>query len=235
MPASSAYKIALSMAPATIEALVDGGYRLCAMFAIQMTNDAARPTVAFATPNIAPSMLIEWMPDVAAYTSNDPIVGGGLIKPGYQTPIAQGQTFFVTTGGGGDIKSGGPPSKISIANTTSIPFTSGFARSFATSETPIPIYAAPLYGNQTNVAVPLPKILLLFTTAAIKPGEMLESLAMRFLPAASYSSSLLVTASQAQIRELSYDINLGWNWGSYSWAELVAANADFAKVLIERD
>lgn len=235
MLASSAYKVALSMVPATVETLIDGGYSLCAMFAVRMTNDAARPTIAFATQTIAPNMLIEWMPDVMAYTSHDPMVSGGPIRPGYQTPITQGQTFFVTIGGAGDVKAGGPLSKMTIANTTSTSFTSGFARSSSVSEAPTPIYAVPLYGNQTNVAVPLPKILLLFTTANLKPGEMVESLAMSFLPAASYSSSLLVTASQPQVRELSYDINAGWNWGSYSWAELVPAGDDLAKVLIERE
>lgn len=234
MTASSTYKIALSMVPATVEALIDGGYSLCAMFAVQMTNDAARPTIALATQNIAPNILIEWMPDVVAYTSSDPMVPGGLIKPGYQTPIAQGQTFFVTAGGVGDVKAGGPLSKITIANTTATYFTSGFARSFSASEESIPIYAAPLYGNQTNVAVPLPKILLLFTTADVKPGELMERLVMKFLPAASYSSSLLVTADQAHARELTYDINAGWSWGSYSWAQVLSSDADPSKVLIER-
>lgn len=235
MPASSAYKIALSMAPATVEALVDGGYSLCAMFAVQMTNDAARPTIAFATQSIAANMLIEWTPDVVAYTSNDPMISGRFIRPGYQTPITQGQTLFVKTGGAGDVKAGGPLSKITIVNTTSTAFTAGFARSISTSEVPVPIYAAPLYGNQTNVAAPLPKILLLFTTADLEPGEMVERLFMSFLPTASYSASILVTADQTQVRELSYDINAGWNWGAYSWAMLVPPDADLAKVLIERE
>ncbi|NLS21016.1 hypothetical protein HGP16_31440 [Rhizobium sp. P40RR-XXII] len=234
MPASSAYKIALSMVPATVEALIDGGYFLCGMFAAQMTNDAARPTIAFATQSITPNMLIEWMPAIAAYTSNDPMESGRLIKPGYETAITEGQTFFVTTGGVGDVKGEGPLSKIAIANTTSTPFTVGFARSVSASEASVPIFAVPLYGNQINVAVPLPKILLLFTTAEFKPGTLVDRLTIKFLPTASYSSSLLVTADQIQMRELSYDIDGGWSWGLYSWAQLVSGDADLAKVLIER-
>jgi len=234
MSTSAAYKIDLSLAPATVEALVDGDYSLYAMFAVRMTNAAARPTVAFVTQRLATNMVIEWTADVLAYTSSDPMVSGGLIQVGYQTPITLGQTFCVTAGGVGHLKAG-PSSKIAIANTTSSSFTSGFARSISGADVPIPIYAAPLYGNQTNVAAPLPKILLLFTTADLRPGELVEKLVMKFLVTASYSPSILVMAAEDQVRKLSYDINAGWNWGSYSWAQVIPADGDFAKVLIERE
>lgn len=234
MPTSPTYKIDLSLAPATVEALVEGGYSLYAMFAVRMSNAAARPTIGFATQNIMANMTIDWAADVLAYTSSNPIVNGGVIRTGYETPIDAGQTFIVTAGGVGHVKTEGPSSKIAIANTTVGSFTSGFARVVSGAEAPIPIYAVPLYGNQTNVAAPLPKVLLQFTTANLRPGALVEKLAMRFL-AASYSPSLLIIAADNEIRKLSYDINTGWGWGAYSWAKIVPANADFANVLIERE
>lgn len=235
MPMSPTYKIDLSLAPATVEALVAGGYSLYAMFAVQMTNAAARPTIGFATQSITASMAIEWTADVSAYTSSSPIVNGGIIRIGYETPVAPGQTLVVTAGGIGQVKAEGPPSKISIANTTAGRFTSGFARAVSGEGVPIPIYAVPLSGNQTNVAAPLPKVLLQFTTADLRPGTLVERFAMRLFAMASYSPSLLVSAAENEVRELSYDINAGWDWGAYSWAQIIPANADLAKVLIERE
>ena len=230
---STTYKVDLSLAPATVEALVHGGYFLYAMFAVQMTNAAARPTIGFATQSIPASMTIEWAADVSAYTSSSPIVGGGIIRAGYETFIDSGQTFIVTNGGVGEVKTEGSLSKISIANTTAGSFTSGFARAVSGAGRPVPIYAVPLYGNQTNVAAPLPKVLLQFTTVDLRPGALVERLALDFQAAASFSPSLLISVAEKEVRRLSYDINLGWEWGAYSWAQIIPANADFAKVLIE--
>ncbi|SDP69942.1 hypothetical protein [Phyllobacterium sp. OV277] len=235
MPASPTYQIDLSLAPATIEALVDGGYSFYTMFAVQMKNAAARPTIGFSTQNITANMPIVWKADVSAYTSFTPISSGSVVRIGYEVPINIGQTFVVTSGGIGQVKACGPVSKIAIANTTAGAFTSGFARALCGEEAAIPIYAVPLYGNQTNIAAPLPKVLLQFTTASLQPGTLIEKLAMEFQAGASYSPSLLVEAAANQTRALSYDINAGWNWGAYSWAEIIPVNADLAKVLIVQE
>jgi hypothetical protein len=235
MSTSATYQINICLAPATVAALMDGGYSLYAMFAVEMTNAAARPTIGFATQNVTANMTIIWEADVSAYTSSSSLVTGGVIRIGYETPIDLGQTLIVTAGGVGQVKNEGASSKITVANTTAGTFTSGFARAVSGEGVPIPIYAVPLYGNQTNVAAPLPKILLQFSTADLQAGALVEKSTIKLSTGASYSPSLLVTAAENEPRTLNYDINAGWNWGAYSWAQIIPANADLTKVLIERE
>lgn len=233
MATSPTYQIDLSLTPATVGALVDGGYSLYAVFAVEMTNAAAGPTVGFATQSIMANMTIEWTADVSAYTSSSPITNGGLIRIGYETSIDPGQTFEVTAGGVGQVKTEGPSTKITIANTTAGPFTSGFARAVSGMAAAVPIFAVPLYGNQTNVAAPLPKVLLQLTTKTLRPGAVVERFMPKSLALASYNLSLLVTATESGLRKLSYDINTGWSWGHHSWAQTVPADANLTTLLIE--
>ncbi len=81
----------------------------------------------------------------------------------------------------------------------------------------------------------LPKVLLQISTEKLEPGTVVESFVPKSATLASYNPSLLVTATDGGTRQVTYDINTGWNWGDYSWAQIIPASADLAKVLIERE
>lgn len=225
------YQVDISLGPATVSALIDGGYFLYTMFAIEMTDGAARPTIWSGTKSIMAKMTIEWPAAVSAYTSSSAITSGGQISIGYDTKISDGQTFEVAAGGGGQVKTEGPALKITVTNTTETQFTSGFARPNAGEAAPF--FAVPLYGNQINVAAALPKILLQFTTKKFEPGTVVESFVPKSTSQAAYSPSLLVNATDSGPRQVAYDINTGWSWGNYTWAQTIPANADLAIVLIK--
>jgi hypothetical protein len=233
MATTPTYQVELSMKPDTVSALIDGGYFLYALFAVEMTNGAARPTIWSATQSITANMPVEFSATVSAYTTSSDITSGGEIQIGYETQIGLGQTLEVTAGGVGQVKTEGPASKITVANTTSTQFTSGFSRPNGGQS--VPIFAVPLYGNQSNVAAPLPKALLQISTEKLEPGTVVESFVPKSATLASYNPSLLVTATDGGTRQVTYDINTGWNWGDYSWAQFIPASADLAKVLIERE
>ncbi len=231
MVATPNYQVDISLDSTTVSALIDGGYFLYTMFAIEMTDGAARPTIFSGTQNVMANMTVEWLAAVSAYTSASVITNGGPIRIGYETQISNGETFEVAAGGGGDVKAAGPASQITVTNTTQTQFTSGFARPNAGKS--VPIFAVPLYGNQTNVASASPKILLNFSTKKFEPGTVVQSFVPTSTTLAVYSPSLLVTATDSGTRQVAYDINAGWNWGDYIWAEEISANADLEKVLIE--
>lgn len=224
------YQVDISLNPATVSTLINGGYFLYTMFAIRMTDAAARPTIWSGTTSIMAKMTVEWSSSVSAYTSSSEITRDARINIGYETEIDDGQTFEVVAGGGGQVKTEGPALKITIMNTTNTQFTSGFARSNAGES--VSIYAVPLYGNQTNVASALPRVLLQFTTGRFEPGTVMENYAPISPIDAAYGPSLLVDATDNGPRQVAYDVNAGWSWGDYSWARTILANADLTKVLI---
>jgi len=231
MAESSTGGLDISLDGATATALKDGGYWLYALFAVEMSNAAARPTIWIATDNLSTKMHFTWSMAVSAYTSFSQIVDGGSIQFAFQAPIKLGQTLKVSAGGYGEVVTEGPPSLISIANTTSTPFTAGLARGLGTSLTPI--FAAPLYGRQTNLVVPLPKILLEFSTRKLAAGTVLDSFVPSSALIASFTESLLLTVPESGVREVAYNINKGWEWGGEPWAQTYPADADLAKILIE--
>ncbi|MDH5479924.1 MAG: hypothetical protein OEX11_04100 [Nitrosomonas sp.] len=225
------YQVDISLHSDTVSLLIDGGYFLYTMFAIEMTNGTARPTIWSRTQNIMGKMTVEWPAAVSAYTSSSNIASGRTIRIGYETKVSNGQIFEVTAGGGGRVKIDGAKLQITVTNTTNTQFTSGFARPYA--EEFIPIYAVPLYGNQTNVASVSPQILLLFTTKRLEPGTVVENFVQKPAIQAAYSPSLLVNVTDRETRQVAYDINTGWSWGDYSWAQIIPTNANLVKLLIK--
>lgn len=231
MVTPSNYQVDILLDSATVRALINGGYFLYTMFAVKMTDGAARPTIFSGTQSIMPKMTVEWSAAVSAYTSSSEITNGGRIRIGYETQISNGQTFEVAAGGGGQVKTVGSSLQITVTNTTKTQFTSGFARPNPGES--VPIFAVPLYGSQTNVASALPRILLNFSTSKFEPGTVVESFVPKSTMRAAYSPSLLLNAADSGTRQVAYDINTGWSWGDYAWGQTINVDADLKKVLIE--
>jgi hypothetical protein len=235
MATNATFIVGITLSSTTVDALLKGGYSLSLLFATAMTNAAARPTVAFSTRDIMPRMALEWSLSVGAYTSSSPILAGRVISPGFETVVEPGETFLVHAGGGGEVKSEGVFSAITMINETGHQFTSGLSRVVLGSRVPAPIYAVPLYGHQINVATPLPRCLLLFTTQPASPGTALE----KYTPSAGHggscSQALLVSVDQSQQRSLSFDMNTGWEWRGNSWGTIVRADADLVSLLIKQE
>ncbi len=232
MSAPSNYQVDIVMPPATVTALINGGYYLYVLHATQMTDASARPTVWSATKAISATTQISWPDAVYAYTSSTPIATDNPISIGFDTALSGGQTLEVEPGGIGTVKIGGPPTEITFFNTTTTQFTTGFART-GTAGKNIPTFAAPLYGGQSNQAFPLPQVLLNFSTKVYAPGTVITSIQPNVLALAAYTPSLLVDLTSADQRQVNFDINTGWSWGSFAWAQTVPASADLSTVLIQ--
>lgn len=232
MSAPSIYQVDIVIPPATVTALINGGYYLYVLHATQMTDGAARPTIWSATQSISANTQVIWPDAVSAYTSPASIVIGKPISIGFDTAIKGGQTLDVAAGGNGTVMIGGPPTEITFNNTTTTPFTVGFAIENASS-TNIPTFAVPLYGGQSNQAFPSPQVLLSFSTKVYAPGTVITSIQPNSLALAAYTPALLVDLNGVDQRQVNFDINSGWSWGSFAWAQTVSANADLSTVLIQ--
>lgn len=231
MTTSTPCQVQITLSVATVAALINGGYTLYAMHAVEITDGAAVPVIWDATKAIAPTMQISWDTSVAAYTSLSPISVGKTIAVGSSVAADGGQTVGVGAGGVETLMTGGPANMISFANNVTDQFTIGFTRT-DTSGTVVPIFAVPLYGLHNGQAYPSPQILLNFSTRRYRPGTMIMSIEPTGLPQASYGQSLLIDMTGANNRSVSYDINTGWDWGRFAWANIIPATADLSKILL---
>jgi len=87
-----------------------------------------------------------------------------------------------------------------------------------------PLCAFPLFGNNMDVIIPIEKVLLMFSTTPVNTGTVIEQ---------SYGSGLLIDLTAENHRSVGYDINKGWSWGGYSWAQSVPPSAELVPLLIE--
>lgn len=219
------------LSAATVTALINGGYYLYALHAVEITDGAAVPVIWAATQVISPATYVSWDLGVSAYTSLNKINSGKTIAIGAAVAASGGQTVNVSAGGMETLMNTGPANMISFANNVTTPFTIGFARTDA-SGTAVPIFAVPLYGLHNGQAYPSPQILLNFSTRRYRPGTMIMSIEPTGLPQASYGQSLLIDMNGVTTRSVSYDINTGWDWGSFVWANIVPANTNLSKILL---
>jgi hypothetical protein len=233
------YQITISMSAATVTALIQSNYYLYGFKAVQSGDKAGRPLAWFQTQGYSASTVVTWTDQVQAYTSSSPIVQNGIIHVGYSTAISLGQILQVQAGGIGDVVGGGSPTAVSILNQTSTQFTCGISSPVYGSVNPV--CAFPLYGNGLQGIVPLEQVLLMFSTLSIPPGsvigppseEALSSPQLTLLDAYSQGIMIDMTDAPGNARSVSYDINTGWSWGGYSWAQQVPAGTNLVPLLIE--
>lgn len=226
------------MSQDTLQALLKGGFYLYGFKAIQSSDQNGRPLVCFGTQNYAINTALQWSTVYQAYTSSSQIIPNTQISIGFSQDIQPGQTLNVEEGGIGDVVNGGPTTAISIYNTTTTQFTCGILEEIGGVDSPVCTF--PLYGKHVETITPLEKVLVMFSTKYVQTGTVIEyfydSASLNFHdgePSNSTSSSLLIDFTSDNQREVNYDINQGWEWGGYSWAQQIAANANIVPLLIE--
>jgi hypothetical protein len=229
----SEFQVTITMATATVSALITSGCLLDAFRAVQNSDLAGRPLL-WQQPPYSATTQIGWDDGYAAYTSESPIQNGTPVSVGFSAPVTVGQQLEVTTGGIGQVTAGGYPDAISILNTTTTPYTCGIGG--GVGDAPAPYCAFPLYGKTLQVITPLQQILLLFSTAPITPGTVVSTLgAPQSAALTTAGPGILIDLDTANQRTVNYDINTGWSWGGYSWAQEILAGTDLEPLLIQPD
>ncbi len=150
---------------------------------------------------------------------------GTEISPGASYPINLKQKLHVTSSQGtGEVKQDGVSGAVAISNETQTQFTCGISGKMEDGYF-YPICAFPLFGNGTQVIIPLPKILLLFSTTQVNQSTVIVK---------SEENGIIIelTDSPNHQRTVSYDINKGWGWDEASWAETIKASTNLTQVLI---
>lgn len=219
--AGTPYQVTVTMSPTTVTTLLASNFILYGFKAVQSAS-AGTPLVWFQTESFSANTVVSWTEQYQAYTSTSTIIPDGEIVASFSAPINLGQQMNVSAGGLGTVVGGGPATAISILNTTSTPYTTGVSQ--VTGGVAQPICAFPLYGNNEDVIAPIEKVLLMFSTIPVNTGTVIEQ---------SYGPGLLIDLTASNQRTVSYDINAGWSWGGYNWAQQIPASSDLIPLLID--
>jgi hypothetical protein len=226
--AATTYDVQINMDDNTVNKLGSGGYRLYGFKAVRTETQGGAPVVWFQTDTFSTDTNVSWVTYYQAYVSLNPdIQNGVVIKASNSVDVTLGDIFNVRTAKGtGDVTQDGPRGTISVNNLTEIEFACGISQKSSLNQKPQPICAFPLYGNGLDVMAPIEKVLLMFSTKPVNTGTVIEQ---------SYSSSIMIdlTGAPDNQREVSFDINKGWSWGGYNWAQKYPANSNLIPLLID--
>jgi len=209
----------------TVQQLLSNNFSLYGFKAVQTTQSGGAPLVWFQTLTYSTNTAVSWTESYQAYTSAQANLSSPTtqITASNANAINLGQTMNVAAGGIGTVVNGGNPVAISILNQTTTQYTCGISQA-ATGGATTPLCAFPLFGGNMDVMAPISKVLLMFSSAAVNTGTVIQQ---------AYSPGIFIDLTANNNVAVSYDINKGWSWGGASWAQSVVANQDMAPLLIE--
>jgi hypothetical protein len=214
-------QVTIVMEAASADALAASGYALYAFAAVQCADATGLPLVWLRTVEYSALTYLEWWDEFAAYTSFSPLAPGARVQEGFTAPAEPGQTLTVTARTGTGTVGAGPPAEITVVNATQTRFTCGVSRRHGDGRAPV--CALPLYGGGVQAVVPLPRLLLMFSTAALQPGTAVAS---------STGPSVVLDASAACDCTVRFDINLGWSGTGACPAQPVPVLSPLAPILL---
>lgn len=228
------YILNITCSPGTLKALADQGSALVAFSAVQANDLSALPLVWMITTEFGASTALHWSAHYEAYASSTPIAGGAVIHIGTTKPIAPGQIYEVQAGPVGTVANNGNTGEITIVNQVKDPFTCGIQQlvegAFA------PVCALPLFGLNTQTLVPLPQIVLLFTTAPLSVGEVLpQEMTTPLLDTVTGATGSVLSIDMASQNPASvtFNINDGWSWPDTLLGARTISAAQIVSTLIQ--
>lgn len=221
---SDKYQVTINMSQDTVKALSESNYSLYCFRAVQCWHKSGMPLV-WRRQGYSLTTIIEWSEEYEVYTSPQKLNPGIKLGSHNSYPIELGQKFLVDSSEGlGKIKQNGVDDAIAIYNQTQRQFTCGISVK-TENDTANPICALPIFGDKTQVIIPLNKILLLFSTMQVKTSTAI-------LKAESSGILIDLTKAPENLRTVNYNINKGWEWGEEAWAQTTKASTNLNEVLI---
>jgi hypothetical protein len=219
------YAVNLTMNAKTVQTLLGQGNALVALSAVHGRDLAALPLVWSLTANYGETTLLRWKTAYAAYTSASPIVAGTVVHPANTRDAVPGRA--VNVGSGGVLTDGGTgsPGAIEIVNGVGSSFTCGIQQSV--NDVLAPVCAYPLNGLSTHTIVPLPYVVLVFTTTPLTVGEAFDAA----VPGLALSPIVAIDLSSNATAGVQFDVDLGWSPSSGTSAETIAVGALVSKLI----
>lgn len=224
------YDVSIAMQPDTLTALANSGFSLYGFKATENSDLAGRPLVWLRMINYAATTIVTWSSQYQAYISTSPILSNTEVLVGTTVDITPGETLQIGAGASVAVLREGPSTGISIFNTTEQPFTCGLSENLSGTFTAF--CAFPLNGNGVEVFTPLEKVILMFSTASVAIGTVIDQ-SFSYAGPGAYSPAIIIDVTEDEPRSVSFDINEGWNWGAYNWGQQIPGTSNLLPYLID--
>jgi len=219
----SPYQVNITMLQDTADTLCAQNYQL---YAFKVVNGPSNglPVVWFSTSTFGLSTAITWSESYRVFTSRSATVGPNtkvLVDNDYDAALGDLLTVNSPTGTG-VVTDGGPAGAISATNITSTAFSCGISQ-LQSDGTYAPLALFPLYGNMEDEMVPVEKVFLMFASATVDTGTVIEK---------SFGSGIMIDLTGAATRSVSFDLNNGWSDSHGTWGTLYPPNTSLVQLLI---
>ena len=216
------HSVAIEMSPTTLQQLQQSGSRLVVLKAVSSPAPGGAPLVWFQQQPVMSPLQVTWQEQYQGFTSQQQIVAGAVIRPGFMAPMNLGQTLVVTDpSGGGIVQPNGTPGQLTIEDQVGARLTVGHAQPIVGGPFGVVVGFSLAAPGMTVPMQPVDTVLLAFAQ------DVGEGAVITTLP----SPSFLVDASDSD-RQVTYDANAGWSCGGCSWARTIAPGTPLASVLI---
>lgn len=223
--ASDTYSVTIAMDEETVTGLGSGGFSLYGFKAVTSSRTDGKPVVWFASTDFSQSTVVSWQVSYSAYTSSSTVKDAEEIVASFTTSIELGQTLLVNLPGGeGSVEDSGQAHAVTITNTTGDPYTCGVAAPVQPGAPATPLCAFPLYGEDTDVFLPIEKVVLMFASNPVDTGVVVEQ---------AFGQTIVIDLTEAASRDVTYDINKGWTWDGGAWAQTLNDGVSLLPYLTE--
>jgi hypothetical protein len=223
MPNTSTYQVNITMDQNTADTLNAQGFQLYGFKAVSGSANGL-PVVWFSTDTFGLSTVVTWTESYRAFTSRNANVGPNTkVSVDNDYDAALGDILTVTSPTGtGQVTDGGPAGAISVLNSTSTPFSCGISQ-LQSDGTYAPLAVFPLFGNNEDEMVPVEKVFLMFASATVDTGTVIEK---------SFGSGILIDLTGVSSRSVSYDLNASWSDNQGTWGTVFPPSTSLVPLLI---
>jgi hypothetical protein len=223
---SDNYSIQISLDDDTLQKLNQTGQSLRAYKGVKASIEGGLCPVWFTTANFAPTVNVKWTEQYGGYVDGQEFKPGIVIDAENSENMDLGDLMTVQDDGTAVVTANGSQGDISIKNAGKKEWICGMGQ--VVNNTLSPVCAFPLFGQYTVLMMPYEQVLLVFESGQTDTGTVVEE---------TISSSIVLTLTgedEGQTKDISFNIDNGWDAKGANWAKINTGTLNLAATLIHQ-
>ena len=223
---SDNYSIQISLDDDTLKKLKQTGQSLRAFKGVKASIEGGLCPVWFTTTNLSQTVDVEWPEQYGGYIDNQEFKPDIVIDADNKENMDLGDLLTVQDDGTALVTNNGKSGDITIKNGGKKEWICGMGQVVNGSMSPL--CAFPLFGNFNVLMMPYERVLLVFESGQTDTGTVVEE---------SVSSSIVLTLTGADVgkpKNISFNIDNGWDAQGANWATISTDTINLADALIHK-
>lgn len=224
---SDNYTIQISLDDDTLQKLSETKQYLRAYKGVQASIEGGQCPIWFTTNDFSGGVNLAWTETYGGYIQSVELEKGVVITAENIQPMNIGDLLTANDDGVATVTTDGTPGNIDITNAGTKEWTCGMGQ--VVNNQMSPVCAFPLFGSGSEVLMlPYEQVLLVFESGQTDTGTVVEE-------AMSRSVVLTLTGADVnQTKNITFNIDTGWDAGGAKWAEINTGKISLADTLIHQ-